>query len=232
MDIRVGTWAKLCSSAMFLFLLPLIANGQDLTEQFHSAARAADHNALQTLLELGVAVDARDAYNWTALMLVAAVNSPTPEHAEQARLAARTLIEAGADIEAQSIDGWSPLHFAAALSNNPEMVGALVAAGADIESRTMESWSAEMTLARYTGEQRLQRSIGTEVGPGAQVGYTPLIAAVRFGTPELARALLAAGADPTAQDDRSRTACEYSKENSSRDNGEFAEKGLVELVCP
>jgi len=232
MDIRKACWTSFHAGAIFLFLLPQVAHGQELTRQLHSAARAADHHATQSLLELGVAVDARDAYNWTALMLVAAINSSSPEQAEQTTIAARTLIEAGADVNARSIDGWSPLHFAAALSNNPAVVDILLDAGAEIESRTMESWSAEMTLARYTGEQRLQRSIGPGAAPGSQVGYTPLIAAVRFGSPELVKALLRAGADPSARDERNRNACDYGRDKYGSAGQNMMTPDLVELLCP
>ncbi|MCA1755047.1 MAG: ankyrin repeat domain-containing protein [Spirochaeta sp.] len=229
MDIRMTSLTRLCTAAMFLFLLPLGADGQDLTEQLHLAARAADTNAIQSSLELGAAVDARDAYNWTALMLVAAANVGAPEQTEQAQqqeLAAKTLIDAGADVNARSIDGWSPLHFAAALSNNPAMVETLLAAGAAIEARTMESWSAEMTLARYTGEQRVQQSIGMGAEADGNIGYTPLMAAAKFGTAELVRALMLAGADPTAQDEQSRTACDYGHERDAP-----SDTGISELLC-
>ncbi len=232
MDIRSAFWMRFHAAAFVLFLLAHGAHGQNLTQQLHSAARSTDHNAILTVLELGAAVDARDAYNWTALMLVAAASSPTSEQREQAGLALHALIEAGADVNARSIDGWTPLHFAAALSNNAAVVDILVEAGAEIEARTMESWSAEMTLARYTGEQRLQRSIASGVEAGAEVGYTPLIAAVRFGSPELARALLQAGADPHAQDDRNRSACEYGRDKYRSPGSDGAATDLVELLCP
>lgn len=223
MDIRMANWTRLCTGVLLMAMLPTLIYGQNLTQQLHSAARAADPDAVQSALDLGVAVDARDAYNWTALMLVAAVNSSTPKQSEAA---ARLLIEAGADVNARSLDGWSPLHFAGALGNNPRMVEILLSAGADIEARTMESWSAEMTLVRYTGEQRLQRSIGPSMTTGSDIGYTPLMAAAKFGEPELVKTLLTAGADPTAQDERNRRACDY-----IRGRNEFANSNLSELLC-
>ncbi len=223
MDIRTANWTRRCTGALLLALLPTLAYGQNLTQQLHSAARAEDPIAVQNALDLGVAVDARDAYNWTALMLVAAVNSPT---SQQAEAAARILIEAGADVNARSLDGWSPLHFAGALGGNPAVVEILLEAGANIEARTMESWSAEMTLARYTGEQRLQRSIGPGMVTGSDIGYTPLMAAARFGELELVMALLGAGADPSARDERNRTACDY-----SRDRTHLAGTDISERLC-
>lgn len=223
MNIQMSNWTRLCTGTVLLAALPLLAYGQNLTQQLHSAARAFDSNAVQNALDLGVAVDARDAYNWTALMLVAAVHAPTPEQSEAA---ARLLIEAGADVNARSLDGWSPLHFSGALGNNPTMVEILLSAGADIEARTMETWSAEMTLVRYTGEQRLQRSIGPSMATGSDIGYTPLMAAAKFGKPELVKALLTAGADTGARDERNRRACDY-----IRGRNELANSNLSELLC-
>lgn len=99
------------------------------TEDLFEAAQDKDTTPqkIQSLIESGANVNAKDKDGWTALM--AGVRYTTnPEVVE-------VLINAGADINAKSNGGCTPLMLAAYNNSNSEVVKALINAGADINAK-------------------------------------------------------------------------------------------------
>jgi len=167
--------------------------------------------AVKSLLDRGASVQARhERTGQTALMWAAA-----GAHAEIVRL----LIEHGADARARSTGGFTPLLFAAQ-SGDLRSARMLLEAGADVNEATTEHGSA-LVVASASGHEALaiflidrgaspnaaDKSGITALHNTAQRGLTA-VTGVRYddtyrvrppNMPDLARALLARGANPNAR---------------------------------
>jgi ankyrin repeat protein len=150
------------------------------------AAANGQTEVAQFLIDSGADVNTPNAENWTPLMM-AALNG----HVEVTRL----LIENGADLNAHADIGMTPLIMAAA-SGQAETVDLLLENGANIDEQTPDGRTALMAAAEggYAAcvEALLQRGADPNIqSPG---GFTALIAAQTNDHPDVAWALIGAGA--------------------------------------
>jgi ankyrin repeat protein len=173
-------------------------------------ARTGNADAVKALLDHGANVNAKESWRGqTALMWAAEAN-----HLE----AARALVDHGADVHARSAGGFTPLLFAAR-TGNVDLAAMLLAAGASPNESTPEDGSV-LVVASASGHEALsQFLLDKGANPNVADGYgvTPLHFALRKGLfnlsaaeftfsslppsnlPELAKALLAHGANPNAR---------------------------------
>jgi len=174
------------------------------------AAAYGSSDAMKLLLEAGADVNAKNAFDATALMWCSN---------DLAKV--RLLIEKGANVNARSRAGRTPLTIAAAHDGNFEVVKLLVEKGADVSPR-FESASAsaqgaaaatfppstkfastpltEAADANDTATVRFLVEKGADVNARNAIGDTPLILAASHGNVEVIRLLLAKGADVNAVD--------------------------------
>jgi ankyrin repeat protein len=177
------------------------------------AARTGDVNVVKLLLAQGATANAKETRGGqTALMWAVAEN-----HTE----VVQALIEHGADVHARSKGGFTPLLFAAQ-QGNLDSARILLSARADVNEATPEGGSA-LVVASASGHEAfaillLDRGANPNVADGS--GITPLHYTVFAGLstlrgasirwpglsylfrpnmPELAKALLARGANPNAR---------------------------------
>jgi ankyrin repeat protein len=180
-----------------------------------NCARTGNAAAVKALLDAGAKVNAKEPeHDQTALMWAAA-----EKHSE----AVQVLLAAGADVRARSRaytqtvtsevtqragreelnytvvrGGSTPLLFAAR-SGDVESVRLLLAAGADVNDALPNGMSA-LVLAAHSGNgpaARLLLEKGADPN-AAEIGYTALHAAALRSDPDLAKDLLAHGANPNA----------------------------------
>lgn len=180
--------------AMLEVLITAGADPQARTQEgrtvLHSAAENNENPAIvETLVDAGADPNVRDDRGRTPLH--EAVSNPA---------VIRALLAAGADVDLRDEYGWTPLYWA----RDPEVVQVLLAAGADPNART----DAGETPLHYAAKTAKDPAvIQALVAGGAQVdtrnedGKTSLYLAVYFNNddPEVALALLEAGADPNAE---------------------------------
>ena len=131
-----------------------VADGRTV---LHYAAEYGTDEMVNTLIDAGAVVDAKDNYGWTPLMCAARYGTPEnvkaliakgadvnakDEHGNTVLMCAarngthenvEVLITAGADVHAKDRKGWTPLMHAA-LYGTPETVKALIRAGADVKA--------------------------------------------------------------------------------------------------
>jgi ankyrin repeat protein len=168
---------------------------------------------LKSLLQHGVALEARDAKGSTPLLMAAwradrdatalllankanvnardkDDNTPLLVAVKQGQLALTELLLAHqADVNAASFNGWTPLHQAAA-DGRKAIAELLLKAGADVNLKA----GAAMNVT-YNNDK----------------GYTPLHVAVDHKQQELAELLLANKADPNARNDAGQTPLDLAK---------------------
>jgi len=87
----------------------------------------ATPEAIETLLEAGADIKARNRLGYTPLMFAARFNS-NPTIIE-------TLLKAGADIKARSESGGTPLMWVAENDSNPAIIETLLEAGANVKAK-------------------------------------------------------------------------------------------------
>ena len=175
-----------------------------------TCSRTGDAETVRSLLERGANPNATE--NWrgqTALMWAAEAN-----HLE----AARALVEHKADVHARSKSGFTPLLFTAR-TGNVELARMLLKAGASLDESTAEDGTV-LVVASASGREALSIFLleqGTNPNVADGYGVTPLHFAVQKGLfnlsaaeftfsyaapsnmPEMAKALLAHGANPNAR---------------------------------
>ena len=174
-----------------------------------TCARTGNVDAVKSLLAREARVNASETQlGQTALMWAIAEKHPE---------AARALIERGADVRARSKNGFTPLMFAAQ-QGDTDSVRTLLAAGADVNDTTpngmtallVASASGHEAVAVYLldhgadsnatdadGMTPLHYSVLKGIALLADLKFNPVLAHLfRPNMPELAKALLAHGANP------------------------------------
>jgi ankyrin repeat protein len=131
----------------------------------------------------------------------------------------KTMIDADQGlITAHSPDGFTALHLAV-FFGQPETARLLINAGANVLARTTNALDNQPIHAAVAGNKAGVRVASTEalVKAGAAVnerqsgGFTPLMSAAQNGDTEVARLLLAHGADPSLKDDQGLSAADHAR---------------------
>jgi len=133
-------WAKAKPEEVEAYFLELAGGDKDAvreivnrTDRFgrtplhYAAALNPNPKVLETLINLGADVNARDLLKFTPLHYAAAFNE-NPEVVE-------LLIDKGAEVNAVDLEGRTPLHTAAINQKNPEVIAVLLKAGADAKKK-------------------------------------------------------------------------------------------------
>jgi ankyrin repeat protein len=147
---------------------------------------------LRALLDGGLDIGSKTARGSTLLMLAAA----DPEKV-------RMLISRGADVRARSDSGADALTIACAYRGSAPSVQALLEAGVAVKSpEGKRVRSSPLVFAAMTGDlENVKLLLAHGADPSASAGSnTPISAAVTFGYPDVARALIAAGASTAMQE--------------------------------
>jgi ankyrin repeat protein len=121
-------------------------------------------------------------------------------------------------VMAYSPDGFTALHLAV-FFGWPGIANLLINAGANVLARTTNALDNQPIHAAVAGNKAGVRVACTEalVKAGAAVnerqsgGFTPLMSAAQNGDTEVARLLLAHGADPSLRDDEGRSAADHAR---------------------
>lgn len=159
------------------------------------AARDGDVDAVRALLATGTDPDAASGDGMTALHWAVERDQPG---------VAGILLEAGATVDGRTrIGGYTPLHLASRRGHG-DMVRALLEAGADVRARTTNSGVTPLHLAAaaVSGTPSVRMLLEQGADPDAReatFGQTPLMFAAAANRADAVRALLAAGADPSAE---------------------------------
>src|SRR5437870_7509309 len=178
---RAGWWIAL------LFVISTEAAGA-VPVRLIDAVKAADRDAIRTLLQQRVDVNAAEADGTTALHWAARANDLQ---------AADMLLRAGANVKLANRYGVTPLYLAST-NGNAAMIELLLKAGADPNSALPEGETALMTAARSGSVD----AVNTLVARGADInrketwrGQNALMWAAAEGHSAIIRALLAHGGD-------------------------------------
>jgi ankyrin repeat protein len=163
---------------------------------------------VQTAIDAGADVDAKDHNGRTALMQAAWFGN---------KEAISLLLKAGADINAKDNDGWTALIGAAEVSS--EVVYLLLQAGADVNAKANDGWTALMLATREEDSNEvisLLLQAGADVNVKDNEGKTALMIAAEWGAraEEAVSLLLRAGADVNAKDNQGKTALDYAEKDS------------------
>ena len=159
------------------------------------AAAYGSLDAMQALISAGADVNAKNAFDATALLWSAN---------DLAKV--RLLVSKGADVNARSKQGRTPLIVAASQDGGSDIVKFLLEKGADISARDGAGTTplVAATEANDTATVRLLLQKGADVKAagmfyeGASTGQTPLMNAASHGNVDVIKMLLAKGADVNA----------------------------------
>src|SRR5437899_1801551 len=178
---RAGWWIAL------LFVISTEAAGA-VPVRLIDAVKAADRDAIRTLLQQRVDVNAAEADGTTALHWAARANDLQ---------AADMLLRAGANVKLANRYGVTPLYLAST-NGNAAMIELLLKAGADPNSALPEGETALMTAARSGSVDAVNRLVARGADLNRKEvwrGQNALMWAAAEGHAEVIRALVAHGAD-------------------------------------
>jgi hypothetical protein len=146
-----------------------------------------DYSLCQLFLKAGVPVDARDARQWTALMVAAF-------HGNEKM--ALLLIRQGADVHAEDLRGYRPLHWAA-YNGYLDVVNLLVKRRADLDAQSQSGLTPLLQAAARGHAAIVARLLeaGADPNVAADDGSTPLLKAVANRHLAVVHRLLLAGVD-------------------------------------
>ena len=162
------------------------------------AAGTARADLVRALLAAGADVNAVNVRGGTALMYAATQGEPE---------IVAVLLSHGAMVNARAENGWTAVTLAAA-TGQADIVRQLLAAGADANLADIYGWTPLMRAvdSDRTGVVRvLLKDKSVRVNARDDQGETALHHAAAGGSLEIARLLLANGADPRAKDAAGRT---------------------------
>ena len=114
------------------------ASDEDTTALMHAAIFNQNPEVIETLIDKGANVNAKNKDGSTAL--TKAAFNPNSE-------VIKTLIDEGADINAKNKDGYTALMFAASFNQNPEVIKILINAGTDVNAKSKSGSTALMFAA-------------------------------------------------------------------------------------
>lgn len=106
----------------------------------------------------------------------------------------RALLKAGADPRTKEVDGATALHYAAR-HDNTDMAQLLISADADLNAGNQDA-RTPLFYARGCAVAKLLIDAGAVVGARTMQGWTPLHEAVGLQKADVAKLLVAHGADP------------------------------------
>ena len=155
------------------------------------AAAAGSLDAMKLLLEAGADVNAKNAFDATALMWAAGDIGKV-----------RLLLAKGADVNARSKIGRAPLLIAALHDGSSEIVRLMIEKGADVKASDETGLSVLQAAAFSNDAETARLLLGKGADPNSKdaAGFTPLIAAALNGdrNTEVVRLLLQHGANTKA----------------------------------
>ena len=151
----------------------------------HEAARHGNPKVIEILLAAGANIDVRSDSGTTPLYWAAWGNENSA--------VIDTLVRAGADPMAREKDAETVLHAAAESNANPAVINALLAVGADVNARDREGVTPLRKALLADAPQAVVDAL-LAAGPDLIGDRMVLHAAVARDNPELARALIEAGA--------------------------------------
>lgn len=193
-----------------LSTLPLSADSTARGRQLLEAAAQGDASAIRRLLAAGTPVDPLNASGQTPLLIAVSEN----------RLeAAAALIEAGADVNRQDRNLDSPWLLAGARGRT-EMLRRMIPKGPDFKLRNRYGGSALIPACHYGHVDTVKLLLTTriDVDHVNNLGWTCLLEVVILGDGgpayvEIARAVLAAGANPDIADKERVTPLGHARKN-------------------
>jgi ankyrin repeat protein len=180
------------------------------TPLMHAAAFGSVES-IEILLKKGADVNAKNAFNATALLRCAG-------DARKARM----LIERGADVKIAAQTGRTPLIVAARQPGNAAIVALMISKGADVQAKDRNGVTAlhQATNAGDLESMRLLIENGADVNALDSLGDSPLLKGAGLGSAAVVRLLLSKGARPNV----ARTV--YNKAR----HGQIALVGLTPLI--
>jgi ankyrin repeat protein len=173
------------------------------------AARMGHATSTGLLLERGADVTVRDGRGYTALHH--AVDRWSPD-------LVKALLAAGAEVDAADDYGVTPLMRAAYWGPNwgptAEVLEVVLAAGAAVDAQDADGDGALHYAATQGNLEHVTRLIRAraDVNLRGEAGRTPLLNAIMSDSPDIVKALLAAGARPDRADGQGRAAMEYAEQ--------------------
>jgi uncharacterized protein len=196
MSVRPSS-RRLVALALAVAGLPPGLLAQQASTALVDAAEQGDLAALRRLLDMGTAVDQRDARGRTALLAAT--------HADRVE-AARLLIARGADVNAKDAIQDSPFLYAGA-QGRLAILKLTLAAGADLASTNRYGGTALIPAAHHGHVETVRELLKTRIAIDHvnRPGWTALLEAVILGDggpahTEIVRLLLAAGTNPNKPD--------------------------------
>ena len=186
------------------------ASDEDTTALMHAAIFNQNPEVIETLIDKGANVNAKNKDGSTAL--TKAAFNPNPE-------VIKTLIDEGADINAKNKDGYTALMFAAPFNQNPEVIKTLIDEDADVNAKNKYGYTALIQAALFNQNPEVIKILinaGTDVNAKSKSGSTALMfAASSQKNPDAVKALLKAGADANVIDNDGNIAAVFAALNKN-----------------
>ncbi|GHV34581.1 hypothetical protein FACS1894187_05450 [Synergistales bacterium] len=134
------------------------ADNQPAETHFHHLCATGTPEEIEVAIANGADMNAKDDYDWTALIYAAASNPNSK--------VISLLLENGADVSAKSISDTTALMGAAGGNSNPEVISLLLENGADVNAKNEYGMTALMSAARYNSNPQ---AVATLFANGADV---------------------------------------------------------------